>query len=89
MKYMEKEILESITKIIGKIKKEVPKEKITPDAEFVKDLEFDSLDITELVIDLEDEFHFDLVEKNAKGVVTIQDLVDTIIKLVDKSKISN
>lgn len=85
---MEKEILESITKIIGKIKKEVPKEKIKPSAEFVKDLEFDSLDITELVIDLEDEFHFDLAEKNAKGVVTIQDLVDTIIKLVDKSKIS-
>lgn len=85
---MEKEILEEIIKIIGKIKKDLPKEKIVPSAEFIKDLEFDSLDITELVIDLEDEFHFDLQEKNSKSVVTIQDLVNTIIKLVDKSKVN-
>jgi len=86
---MEKEILDEVIRLVGKIKKDLPKEKIVPTAEFVKDLEFDSLDITELVIDLEDEFHFDLAEKNAKGVVTIQDLVNTILKLVDKSKVSN
>lgn len=86
---MEKEILEEVIRLIGKIKKDLPKEKIVPTAEFFKDLEFDSLDITELVIDLEDKFHFDLAEKNAKGIVTIQDLVNMILKLVDKSKISN
>lgn len=86
---MEKEILDETLKLIGKIKKNLPTEKISATSEFVKDLEFDSLDITELVIDLEDKFHFDLEEKNSRGVVTVQDLVDTIIKLVDKSKISN
>lgn len=86
---MNNTLLEDIIKILSKIKKDLPKEKIVPGATLVDDLGLDSLDIVELIIDLEDAYNFDLEEKNAKGISTIQELVDKIQLVLDKQKLSN
>ncbi len=56
-------------------------DKITPDAEVVKDLGADSLDVVELMMALEDEYGITLPENEVEGLKTVQDIVDMMEKL--------
>lgn len=51
---------------------------ITPTTDLFKDLSFDSLDAVELIIELEDKFKIELLDKEAESVKTVQDIVDLI-----------
>lgn len=53
-------------------------DKITPEAEVVKDLGADSLDIVELMMALEDEYGVTLPEGKVESVKTVQDIVDML-----------
>lgn len=56
----------------------VEAEKVTPEASFKDDLGADSLDITELVMELEDAFDMEIDEEDAEKIVTVKDVVDYI-----------
>lgn len=50
--------------------------KITPDAELVSDLGFNSLELAELVIHCEETFGIEVDEEIAKDFVTVEDVVN-------------
>ena len=50
---------------------DVDEEKITDDTHFVNDLQADSLDMAELVIDLEEEFGVQITDEEAQGINTV------------------
>ncbi len=56
-------------------------DKITPEAEVVKDLGADSLDVVELMMALEDEYGITLPENEVEGIKTVQDIVDMMERL--------
>ncbi len=56
---------------------------ITPEAEVVKDLGADSLDVVELMMALEDEYGITLPEADVENVKTVQDIV-TMMEKLDK-----
>lgn len=60
----------------------IPVEKITPDAEIVKDLGADSLDLIELLTQLEDEHGIVIPDNDVESLVTVADVAAEIEKLV-------
>ena len=60
----------------------IPVEKITPDAEIVKDLGADSLDLIELLTQLEDEHGIVIPDEDVEGLSTVADVVAVLEKLV-------
>ncbi|MAE16864.1 MAG: acyl carrier protein [Deltaproteobacteria bacterium] len=71
------EIEEKIIKIIGEQLAKDESE-ITMEANFVEDLEADSLDTVELVMALEEEFGIEIPDDSAEKITTVQATVDFI-----------
>jgi len=61
---------------------EIPEEKITPEANLFEDLELDSIDALDMIAILEYEIDMGINEEELKKILTIQDLVNYIIKNV-------
>ena len=59
----------------------VDAEKVTPEASFKDDLGTDSLDIAELVMELEDEFDMEIPDEEAEKINTVGDAVKYIESL--------
>ncbi|SDK23320.1 acyl carrier protein [Lacicoccus qingdaonensis] len=59
----------------------IDEEKVTKDASFKDDLGADSLDIAELVMELEDEFEMEIPDEEAEKILTVGDALDYIDKL--------
>ena len=59
----------------------IDESKITPEAEVVKDLGADSLDVVELMMAIEDEYGVTLPEGKVETVKTVQDIVDMLEEL--------
>ena len=70
-------MLEKVSKMLAEQLK-IEESKITPEAEVVKDLGADSLDIVELMMALEDEYGVTLPEGKVESVKTVQDIVDML-----------
>ncbi len=51
---------------------------IKEDATFVDDLSADSLDIVELVMNIEEEFEIEIPDEDAEKIVTVGDVVNYI-----------
>ena len=60
---------------------DISADSITPQSEVVKDLGADSLDVVELMMDLEDEYGITLPEGDVEKIRTVQDIVDMMEKL--------
>ena len=58
----------------------VETEKITPDAEFIQDLNADSLDMVELVMSLEEEFGVEISDEEVEKIIKVSDAVEYIDK---------
>ncbi|MBQ32443.1 MAG: acyl carrier protein [Deltaproteobacteria bacterium] len=71
------EIEAKIIKIIGEQLAKDESE-ITMEANFVEDLEADSLDTVELVMALEEEFGIEIPDDSAEKITTVQAAVDFI-----------
>ena len=54
--------------------------KLTLDAHFAEDLSFDSLDLVEIVMVLEDEFDIEINEENAEGFKTPRDIASFVVE---------
>ncbi len=51
---------------------------VTPEAEFVKDLGADSLDVVELIMALEEKFGIEIPDEQAEKIVNVGDVVEYI-----------
>ena len=60
---------------------DISADKITPQSEVVKDLGADSLDVVELLMQLEEEFGITLPDSEMENLKTVQDIVDMMEKL--------
>ena len=56
----------------------VEPEKVVPDAEFVADLNADSLDLVELIMSLEEEFGIEISDEDAEKIVKVSDAMEFI-----------
>jgi len=57
---------------------DVEESEITMEASFRDDLEADSLDVVELVMELEDEFDLEIADEEAESINTVGDAVKYI-----------
>ncbi|ASN05774.1 acyl carrier protein [Virgibacillus necropolis] len=57
---------------------EVEESKVTMEASFKEDLDADSLDVVELVMELEDEFDMEIADEEAEKINTVGDAVNYI-----------
>ena len=60
----------------------LPLEKVTPDAKIVDDLGADSLDVVELLSQLEDEFGIIIPDEDVENLITVADVAAALEKLV-------
>ena len=60
----------------------LPVEKVTVDAKIVEDLGADSLDVVELLSQLEDEYGVTIPDEEVENLVTVADVATQIEKLV-------
>ena len=73
---MESKIIKMIAKKLGKKEEEV---KLT--SNLIEDLGADSLDVVEMIMDLEDEFGITLPDEEVSNMKTIQDVINYIKKV--------
>ena len=59
----------------------LPVEKVTPDAKIVDDLGADSLDVVELLSQLEDEYGITIPDEEVESLVTVADVAAEVEKL--------
>ena len=52
--------------------------KVKPEATFKEDLGADSLDVVELVMELEDEFDLEISDEDAEKITTVGDVIQYI-----------
>jgi acyl carrier protein len=58
----------------------VDKDKVVPSASFVDDLGADSLDLVELIMEMEEAFGIEIPDEVAEKITTVQDAVDHVSK---------
>jgi len=56
----------------------VEPEQVRPESRFREDLKADSLDLVELVMELEDAFSLEISDEDAEGIQTVQDVINYI-----------
>src|SRR5208337_5313091 len=62
----------------------VNKEQVTRTTSFIEDMGADSLDIVELVMELEEEFEITIPDEQAEKIKTVGEAIDYIQKELDK-----
>ena len=70
-------ILEEVKEIITKDMKIDP-ERITLESRLNEDLDADSIDIADVVMDIEEKYGFEFSDEDAENIVAIKDLVKVI-----------
>ena len=76
------------TKLIDIISEQmgVDKSEITRETSFINDLNADSLDTVELVMEFEDEFDMSIPDEEAEKIQTVGAALDYIIKIAQSKK---
>ena len=72
-KSIEEKVKDIIVEQLG-----VNPEQVTPTASFIEDLGADSLDIVELVMELEEEFEITIPDEQAEKIKTVGEAIDYI-----------
>lgn len=75
---METELIETKLKRIIANSLSVEEKKVVPEAEFIKDLHADSLDVVEMAMEVEKEFNIAILDKDMDGFKTVQDVFDYV-----------
>ena len=70
-------ILEEVKEIITKYIK-IDRERITLESRLNEDLDADSIDIADVVMDIEEKYGFEFSDEDAENIVAIKDLVKVI-----------
>jgi len=74
---MSSDIFERVKRIIVE-RLGVDEAEVTPEASFKDDLGADSLDVVELVMELEDEFDLEISDEDAEKISTVGEVVEYI-----------
>jgi len=76
------------TKVVDIISEQMgtDKSEITRDTSFINDLNADSLDTVELVMEFEDEFNMSIPDEEAEKIQTVGAAVDYIVKVATAKK---
>ncbi len=74
---IEKRVIEIISEQMGADKSE-----ITRETSFINDLNADSLDTVELVMEFEDEFDMSIPDEEAEKIQTVGAAIDYIVNIV-------
>ena len=74
---MSDEVFEKIKEIVVELL-DVEEEKITPDARFREDLEADSLDLVELIMEFEEKFGGEISDEDAQKITTVGQAVEYV-----------
>jgi len=74
---IEKEVIDIIVEQLG-----VDAEEVTLDKSFVEDLNADSLDQTELIMNFEEKFNLEISEEEAEKLTN----VESVVKYIEKRK---
>lgn len=82
---VEDEIAEKVKKIIEE-QLMVDESEITEDATFIDDLGADSLDVVEMIMELEDEFGIEIPDEDVEKITTVGEAIEYIRKLVEEKK---
>ncbi|CAN5581492.1 MAG: acyl carrier protein [Rubrobacteraceae bacterium] len=53
---------------------------VTPEASFREDLEADSLDLVELIMELEEQFGMEIPDEDAEKITTVEQAVDYVVE---------
>lgn len=61
----------------------VSAEEIKPEASFIEDLGADSLDLTELIMAMEETFDLEIADEDAQKILTVKDAIDYINSVQD------
>lgn len=72
--------LETVIDLISK-NLEVPKEKLNADTDIINDLDADSLDLVEMVMNIEDEFDIEIDDNVLMNLHTIGDVAEELENL--------
>ena len=57
---------------------DVPKEEITPDTNILNDLGLQSIDFIDMVCDFEEEFDYEVPERDFRKLVTVSSIISYI-----------
>jgi len=74
---IEAKVIEIVSEQMG-----VDKSEVTRDTSFINDLNADSLDTVELVMEFEDEFDMSIPDEEAEKIQTVGAAIDYIIEIV-------
>lgn len=73
--FAEKAEVEERVKAFMVEKFDVAEDKLTPEADFIEDLGFDSLDTVEMIMDMEEQFDCEIPEEEVASISKFEDLV--------------
>lgn len=68
------EVLNKVTELLAQ-KAGVPTEEVKPETKIQDELDLDSLDIIELILEMEREFSIFIPDEDSENVVTVADVV--------------
>jgi len=68
---LEEKVITIIVEQLG-----VTKEECNPEASFIDDLGADSLDLVELIMEMEENFGIEIADEELEKIRTIQDVID-------------
>ncbi len=75
---MSEQEIEKTVKSMVADRMDVDEDQITDETHFVNDLQADSLDMAELVIDLEEEFGIEISDEQAQSIETVSEAIKFI-----------
>ena len=78
---IEQKVIDIVAEQMG-----VDKAEITRDTSFINDLNADSLDTVELVMEFEDEFEMSIPDEEAEKIQTVGQAIDYIKSVAQKAK---
>jgi acyl carrier protein len=81
VKTIESKVIEIVSEQMG-----VDKAEITRETSFINDLNADSLDTVELVMEFEDEFDMSIPDEEAEKIQTVGAAIDYIVNIVKTKK---
>jgi acyl carrier protein len=76
------EVYEQVREILVE-RLDINEAEVTPQASLRDDLKADSLDLVELIMDLEERFGIKISDDEAQSIATVRDAVDFIVEHAD------
>ena len=75
----DQEILAGLAEIVDEIAG-VPADEVTPEKNFVDDLDIDSLSMVEIAVAAQDKFGVEIPDEQLKDLKTVQDVINFVSK---------